>query len=154
MLKLKRVGLRRGQKLLLDQASLTLPEHCVCGIIGRNGAGKSSLFALLQGQIIDQPTFADLFGRSDSRAVTRGMRQYQREAAIAAKKAQQAQEEQIAALQAQETAEKERAFQENTHSQDRADFAKLADNEKQRQHESLINDKKMALQEKMSRFKQ
>jgi ATP-binding cassette, subfamily F, member 3 len=51
MLKLKKVSLRRGQKVLLDQASITLPEICVCGIIGRNGAGKSSMFSMLRGEI-------------------------------------------------------------------------------------------------------
>ena len=51
MLKLKQVSLRRGQKVLLDAASVTLPERCICGIIGRNGAGKSSMFGMLRGEI-------------------------------------------------------------------------------------------------------
>ena len=47
MITLKNISLRRGSKLLLDQASVTLNPGEKVGLVGRNGAGKSSLFALL-----------------------------------------------------------------------------------------------------------
>jgi len=47
MISLKSISLRRGAKLLLDQASVTLNPGEKVGLVGRNGAGKSSLFALL-----------------------------------------------------------------------------------------------------------
>lgn len=51
MIQLKNLSLRRGTKVLLNASNLTLnPGHRI-GIIGANGAGKSSLFALLLGQL-------------------------------------------------------------------------------------------------------
>src|ERR1700710_1996607 len=47
MLVLNQVSLRRGVKLVLDQASVTLQPGEKIGLVGRNGAGKSSLFSLL-----------------------------------------------------------------------------------------------------------
>ncbi|RZI94251.1 MAG: ATP-binding cassette domain-containing protein [Variovorax sp.] len=49
MITLKNVILRRSAKLLLDGASVTLNPGEKVGLVGRNGAGKSSLFALLNG---------------------------------------------------------------------------------------------------------
>ena len=51
MITLKNVTLRRGVKLLLDSASVTLNPGEKVGLVGRNGAGKSSLFALLNGSL-------------------------------------------------------------------------------------------------------
>ena len=47
MLVLNNVSLRRGVKLVLDQASVVLQPGEKVGLVGRNGAGKSSLFSLL-----------------------------------------------------------------------------------------------------------
>ena len=47
MLVLNQVSLRRGVKLVLAQASVTLQPGEKVGLVGRNGAGKSSLFSLL-----------------------------------------------------------------------------------------------------------
>ncbi len=47
MITLKNLTLRRGVKVVLQNASLTLNPSEKVGLIGRNGAGKSSLFALL-----------------------------------------------------------------------------------------------------------
>ncbi len=49
MIQLKNVTLRRGTKVVLDGASVTLNPGEKVGLVGRNGAGKSSLFALLTG---------------------------------------------------------------------------------------------------------
>ena len=51
MITLKNVTLRRGAKVLLDSASVTLNPSEKVGLVGRNGAGKSSLFALLDGSL-------------------------------------------------------------------------------------------------------
>ncbi len=51
MITLKNVTLRRGTKVLLDNASVTLNPGEKVGLVGRNGAGKSSLFALLDGSL-------------------------------------------------------------------------------------------------------
>ncbi len=51
MITLKGVTLRRGAKVLLDNASVTLNPGEKVGLVGRNGAGKSSLFALINGTL-------------------------------------------------------------------------------------------------------
>ncbi|MFZ4481238.1 MAG: ABC-F family ATP-binding cassette domain-containing protein, partial [Rhodoferax sp.] len=51
MITLKNVTLRRGTKMLLDCASVTVNPGEKVGLVGRNGAGKSSLFALLNGTL-------------------------------------------------------------------------------------------------------
>ena len=43
--------LRRGAKVLLDGATVTLNPSEKVGLVGRNGAGKSSLFALFNGNL-------------------------------------------------------------------------------------------------------
>ncbi|MCB4365208.1 ATP-binding cassette domain-containing protein [Hydrogenophaga taeniospiralis] len=47
MITLKNLVLRRGTKVLLDGASATINPSEKVGLVGRNGAGKSSLFGLL-----------------------------------------------------------------------------------------------------------
>ncbi|MFV0665153.1 ATP-binding cassette domain-containing protein [Denitromonas sp.] len=51
MIILKGVTLRRSAKVVLDNASATLNPGEKVGLVGRNGAGKSSLFALLNGTL-------------------------------------------------------------------------------------------------------
>ena len=51
MITLKNVVLRRGAKVLLDSASVSIKPGEKVGLVGRNGAGKSSLFALLNGSL-------------------------------------------------------------------------------------------------------
>ncbi len=51
MITLKNLTLRRGAKVLLDAASVTINPGEKVGLVGRNGAGKSSLFALLNGTL-------------------------------------------------------------------------------------------------------
>jgi len=51
MITLRNVTLRRGVKVVLDNASATLNPGEKVGLVGRNGAGKSSLFGLLNGQL-------------------------------------------------------------------------------------------------------
>ncbi|HYN58036.1 MAG TPA: ATP-binding cassette domain-containing protein, partial [Rubrivivax sp.] len=47
MINLRNLTLRRGTKVVLQGANLTLHPGEKVGLIGRNGAGKSSLFLLL-----------------------------------------------------------------------------------------------------------
>src|ERR1043166_2722987 len=51
MIRLSQVTLRRGAKVLLEGADLALNPGEKIGLIGANGAGKSSLFALLRGEL-------------------------------------------------------------------------------------------------------
>jgi ATP-binding cassette subfamily F protein 3 len=51
MLVLQDITLRRGVKVVLDRTSTTLQPGEKVGLIGRNGAGKSSLFSLLAGRL-------------------------------------------------------------------------------------------------------
>ena len=51
MIRLNVITLRRGVQVVLDQASLTLHPGDKVGLVGVNGAGKTSLFALLLGEL-------------------------------------------------------------------------------------------------------
>ena len=51
MISLTNIELRRGVKLLLNDAELSIHPGQHIGIIGANGSGKSSLFKLLLGQV-------------------------------------------------------------------------------------------------------
>ncbi len=47
--RLQQVGLRYGKTRALDDITLDLPAGCMVGVIGPDGVGKSSLFALIAG---------------------------------------------------------------------------------------------------------
>jgi ATP-binding cassette subfamily F protein 3 len=51
MIILKNLSLRRSAKVLLDSVSVSINPGERVGLVGRNGAGKSSLFALLNGTL-------------------------------------------------------------------------------------------------------
>jgi ATP-binding cassette subfamily F protein 3 len=51
MIKCKQITLLRGNKTLLNQANLTLFHGQKIGLVGANGAGKSSVFALFRGEL-------------------------------------------------------------------------------------------------------
>ncbi len=51
MIELKDITLQRGLKVLLEGADLTVNPNQRVGLVGRNGTGKSSLFALIKGEI-------------------------------------------------------------------------------------------------------
>ena len=48
MIEIKNLTLQRGSKILLDNATATINPRQRVGIIGKNGTGKSSLFALIK----------------------------------------------------------------------------------------------------------
>jgi ATP-binding cassette subfamily F protein 3 len=51
MLQLRQIDLRRGTRLLLEAADLSVYPGQKVGLVGANGCGKSSLFALIQGEL-------------------------------------------------------------------------------------------------------
>ncbi|MEN9587995.1 MAG: hypothetical protein RIT15_1570 [Pseudomonadota bacterium] len=51
MISLQKITLRRGSKIILSEASALIQPGEKVGLVGRNGAGKSSLFALLMGEL-------------------------------------------------------------------------------------------------------
>ena len=64
MISFRNFALRRGERLLLSDVDLTLQAGWRVGVIGRNGAGKTSLFAAMMGEVeadkgdLDLPTKA------------------------------------------------------------------------------------------------
>lgn len=54
MIKLENIYLQRGKKPLLENASLVVQKSWKVGLIGNNGTGKSSLFALLLNKITQE----------------------------------------------------------------------------------------------------
>ncbi|MCC6594833.1 MAG: ABC-F family ATP-binding cassette domain-containing protein, partial [Xanthomonadales bacterium] len=51
MIAFRNFALRRGERLLLSEVDLALHDGQRVGVIGRNGCGKSSLFAAIQGEL-------------------------------------------------------------------------------------------------------
>jgi len=51
MIAFRHFALRRGSRLLLSDIDLVIQSGWRLGVVGRNGCGKSSLFAALQGQL-------------------------------------------------------------------------------------------------------
>ncbi|WP_419910602.1 ABC-F family ATP-binding cassette domain-containing protein [Hoeflea sp.] len=51
MLTISNLSARIAGRLLIDDASLTLPEGTKAGLVGRNGAGKSTLFRVISGDL-------------------------------------------------------------------------------------------------------
>ena len=51
MIRFSQLTLRRGTKVLLEAADVSLNPGDKIGLIGANGSGKSSLFALLRGEL-------------------------------------------------------------------------------------------------------
>jgi ATP-binding cassette subfamily F protein 3 len=51
MLSLNNIALRRGRKVLIENATLQVHPGQRVGVIGANGCGKTSLFAMLMGEL-------------------------------------------------------------------------------------------------------
>ena len=63
MIRLRDVTLARGATRLLDRTSLTVHVGQKVGIVGSNGCGKSSLFALLRGELAPEAGDVELPSR-------------------------------------------------------------------------------------------
>ncbi len=64
MISFRNFALRRGERLLLSDVDLTLQAGWRVGVIGRNGAGKTSLFAALMGEVEPDKGDLDLPGKA------------------------------------------------------------------------------------------
>ena len=51
MIAFRNFALRRGERLLLSNVDLALHAGWRVGVVGRNGTGKSSLFAAVRGEV-------------------------------------------------------------------------------------------------------
>ena len=58
MIAFRNFALRRGERLLLSDVDLALHAGWRVGVVGRNGTGKSSLFAAVRGEL--EPDRGDL----------------------------------------------------------------------------------------------
>ncbi|WP_349366725.1 MAG: ABC-F family ATP-binding cassette domain-containing protein [Nitratireductor rhodophyticola] len=54
MLTISNLSLRIAGRLLIDQASLTLPAGTKAGLVGRNGTGKTTLFRAITGDLVSE----------------------------------------------------------------------------------------------------
>ena len=63
MISLRNFALRRGERLLLSNVDVTLHAGYRVGVVGRNGTGKSSLFAAIQGELEADKGDLDLPGK-------------------------------------------------------------------------------------------
>jgi len=64
MISFRNFALRRGERLLLSDVDLTLHAGWRVGVVGRNGTGKSSLFAALMGEVEPDKGDLDLPGKA------------------------------------------------------------------------------------------
>ena len=64
MISFRNFALRRGERLLLSDVDLTLQAGWRVGVVGRNGTGKTSLFAALMGEVEADKGDLDLPGKA------------------------------------------------------------------------------------------
>jgi ATP-binding cassette, subfamily F, member 3 len=64
MIAFRNFALRRGERLLLSDVDLALHAGWRIGVVGRNGTGKSSLFAVLHGELEPDKGDLDLPGKA------------------------------------------------------------------------------------------
>jgi len=63
MISLRNFALRRGERLLLSNVDLAMHAGYRVGVVGRNGTGKSSLFAAIRGELEADKGDVDLPGK-------------------------------------------------------------------------------------------
>lgn len=64
MINLENITLKYENHLALNNISLNLPEQAICGLIGRNGAGKTSLLSLLSAYRRPSSGTVSIFGEN------------------------------------------------------------------------------------------
>ncbi|HBK46361.1 MAG TPA: ABC transporter ATP-binding protein, partial [Xanthomonadaceae bacterium] len=63
MISLRNFAMRRGERLLLSNVDLTMHAGYRVGVVGRNGTGKSSLFAAIRGELESDKGDVELPGK-------------------------------------------------------------------------------------------
>jgi len=58
-IELKNISLSFGKRQILDNISLTVREGEICGMLGPNGVGKSTIFNLITGLL--KPNFGNIY---------------------------------------------------------------------------------------------
>lgn len=53
-----------GRSTALEDITLTVPEGAICGLLGRNGAGKTTIMSILAGQDRPSSGTAEVFGEN------------------------------------------------------------------------------------------
>lgn len=56
-----------GRVQALDDVSFAVPEHSILGLLGRNGAGKTTIMSIMAGQDRQSSGEIEVLGRSCSR---------------------------------------------------------------------------------------
>ncbi len=59
ILKLEKISLKYGRKIILDNLNLSLSKSQILGLLGPNGVGKSTIFNLITGLIY--PDYGDIY---------------------------------------------------------------------------------------------
>ncbi|MDF0679224.1 MAG: ATP-binding cassette domain-containing protein, partial [Nitrosomonas sp.] len=62
VIRVQNVSLRYGDNLALDALNVEIPAHCMAGLIGPDGVGKSSLMSLLTGARVMQQGQIEVLG--------------------------------------------------------------------------------------------
>ncbi|MCL1550920.1 ABC transporter ATP-binding protein [Xanthomonas nasturtii] len=70
MISLRNFSMRRGERLLLSNVDLTMHAGYRVGVVGRNGTGKSSLFAAVKGELEADKGDVDLPGKVRTASVS------------------------------------------------------------------------------------
>ena len=60
MIDVSNVGLRYGARKLFENVNITFNKGCCYGIIGANGAGKSTFLKIISGEIEPQKGFVNI----------------------------------------------------------------------------------------------
>ena len=61
ILRLEKISLKFGRKIILDNLNLKLSNGTILGLLGPNGVGKTTLFNLITGLVT--PDFGSIFIR-------------------------------------------------------------------------------------------
>ncbi|HEY0965381.1 MAG TPA: metal ABC transporter ATP-binding protein [Candidatus Saccharimonadales bacterium] len=75
-IEIKNVSVRYHQKIVLDDASATVPKGSICGLVGMNGAGKSTLFKAIMNAVPTMGGTVRLEGHTVKTAQKKGIVAY------------------------------------------------------------------------------
>jgi len=75
-IEIQNVSVRYHEKLVLDDATATVPSGAICGLVGMNGAGKSTLFKAIMDAVPVQQGKVRLAGHTVKTAQKKGIVAY------------------------------------------------------------------------------